>query len=80
MNRKARRPSSAGAIDAAQCKRIWVQDKPPKRGGCPSPPRPRRILEPPEAFGPVEILSVGRACLDKQILPSYGIVPSPPAV
>jgi hypothetical protein len=32
MNRKARRPSSAVAIDAAQCKRIWVQDKPPEKG------------------------------------------------
>jgi hypothetical protein len=41
---------------------------------------PRRILQSPEALKPMEILSVGRAHLDKQILPSYGIALSPPAV
>ena len=72
MNRKARRPSSAVAIDTVQCKRISAPKTTRRKGGLVFATTRRRILEPPEALGPVEILSVGRVHLDKQILPSYG--------
>jgi len=52
---------TAAAIDAVQCKRISVQNKPTGKGGSSSRRTATPILQPPEALGPSEILAAGAA-------------------
>jgi hypothetical protein len=80
QTRKRRPPSTVAAIDAPQCKRISVQDKPLRRDGCPSRRQCARFSNRQKRLGRRKFCLSERPYLDKQILPSYGIVPSPPAV
>jgi hypothetical protein len=83
--RRARRPEAApaptaAAIDAVQRKQISLRNKPTRKGR----PSSRRVQ--PRFFNRQKRLArrkfwlPARPYLDKQILPSYGIVLSPSAV
>jgi hypothetical protein len=50
---------TAAAIDAVQCKRISVQNKPTRKGGLIVSKTAAPIPQPPETFGRSEILSAG---------------------
>jgi hypothetical protein len=71
---------AAARIDAVQCKRISGQNKPTGKGGSSSRRRRPRFFNRQKRLGRRKFWLPARPCLDKQILASYGIVRSPPAV
>jgi hypothetical protein len=71
---------TAATIDAVQCKRISVQNKPTRKGGSSSRRRRPRFFNRQKRLDRRKSWLPARPCLDNQILPSYGIVLSPPAV